>query len=256
MLEGQEVTITCRSDGAPPPSLLLRTEEGGLFLSGPAPLSVSLQLNGSTHFHCQASNRLGVQQVNKAVRVAGMTSLPMATWTRRRPSEPPQDSLFPSLSLSLLASPLQVSLSPTPPAHLGSTLVLTCRALGCTHTPTLTWRRLDQNQTLLQGTQPAGLGGPGPGEPVEPGGSGASGEPGAHEEPGHPGEHRGSGEPGPGEMMSLLTLEDVDLQDQGNYSCEAQCGPVVRTRTVQVQVFCKSSTMSRQLSVGEARPRK
>lgn len=57
-------------------------------------------------------------------------------------------------------------------------------------------------------------------------------------------------------MMSLLTLEDVDLQDQGNYSCDAQCGPVVRTRTVHVQVFCESSPMSGQLSVGGARPRK
>lgn len=57
-------------------------------------------------------------------------------------------------------------------------------------------------------------------------------------------------------MMSLLTLEDVNLQDQGNYSCEARCGPVVRTKIVQVQVFCESSAMSRQLSVGGARPRK
>lgn len=50
--------------------------------------------------------------------------------------------------------------------------------------------------------------------------------------------------------MSLLTLEDVDLQDQGDYSCVAQCGPVVRTSTVQVQVFCESSTVSGQVSVG------
>lgn len=55
--------------------------------------------------------------------------------------------------------------------------------------------------------------------------------------------------------MSLLTLEAVDLEDQGNYSCVAQCGSVVRTRTVQVQVFCESNTVSRQVSVGEARPR-
>lgn len=82
MLEGQEVTVTCRSDGAPPPLLLLRSEEAGLSLSGPAPLSVLLQLNGSAHFYCQASNQLGVQQVTRAVKVAGMTSLPMATWPR------------------------------------------------------------------------------------------------------------------------------------------------------------------------------
>lgn len=228
VLEGKEVTVTCSSDGAPTPSLLLRSEEAGLLLSGPAPLSVSLQLNGSAHFHCQASNRLGVQQVNRAVKVAGMTSLPVSSWPRPQPGEPAQDSV------SLSASPLQVSLGPAPPAHLGSTLVLTCRAFGCPQPPTLNWRRLEQNQTLLQGTQPAG-----PGEPV---GSGASGEP--------------PGEPGPAEMMSLLTLEDVDIQDQGNYSCEAQCGPVVRTRTVHVQVFCESSPMFRQLSVEGTRPRK
>lgn len=231
VLEGNEVTVTCSSDGAPTPSLLLRSEEAGLLLSGPAPLSVSLQLNGSAHFHCQASNRLGVQQVNRAVKVAGMTSLPVLSRPRPQPGEPVQDSV------SLSASPLQVSLGPAPPAHLGSTLVLTCRAFGCPHPPTLNWRRLEQNQTLLQGTQPAG-----PGEPGEPGGSGASGEL--------------PGEPGQAEMISLLTLEDVDIQDQGNYSCEAQCGPVVRTKTVHVQVFCESSPMSRQLSVEGTGPRK
>lgn len=57
-------------------------------------------------------------------------------------------------------------------------------------------------------------------------------------------------------MVSLMTLEDLDLQDQGNYSCTAQCGPVVRTRTVQVQVFCESRTVSGQVSVCGARPRK
>lgn len=93
VLEGQEVTVSCSSDGAPPPSLLLRSEEAGLLLSGPGPLSVSLQLNSSAHFHCQASNRLGVQQVNRAVNVAGMTSLPMATRPRPQPGERDQDSL-------------------------------------------------------------------------------------------------------------------------------------------------------------------
>lgn len=231
MQEGQEVTVTCSSDGAPPPLLLLRSEEAGHLLSGPSPLLVLLQLNGSTHFHCQASNRLGVQQVNGAVRVAGMTSLPVSSRPR-----PTHVNLLKTLFFS--ASPLQVSISPTPPAHLGSTLVLTCRASGCPYPPTLTWRRLDQNQTLLQGKQPAAL------EEPEPGASGDPGEPG------------GKGTPGPGETVSLLTLENVDFQVEGNYSCEAQCGPVVRTRAIQVQVFCESSTMCRQLFVGGARPRK
>lgn len=229
ILEGQVVTVTCSSDGAPPPSLLLRSDEAGLLLSGPSPLLVSLQLNRSAQFHCQASNRFGVQQANGAVSVAGMISRPVGP-------APSHVDLLKTLSFS--ASPLQVSVSPTSLAHLGSTLVLTCRALGCPRPPTLTWRRLDQNQTLLLRTGPAGL------EEPEPGASGDSGEPG------------GPGEPGPEETVSMLTLEDVDFQVQGNYSCEAQCGSVVRTRTVPVQVFCESSTMSRQLFVGGTRPRK
>lgn len=255
MLEGQEVTVTCSSDGPPLPSLLLRSEGAGILRSGPAPLSVTLLLNGSAHFYCLASNPLGAQQVSRAVRVAGMTSLPVSS----RPASSQVRLLSEgSPSLSFSASPLKVSLSPAPPAPLGTPLVLTCRASGCSHPPTLTWRRLDQNQTLLQGTQPGGLGGPGPGvpgEPGEPGEPGGPGEPGVSGDTGESG-LGGPGGPGPGETVSLLTLEDVDLQDQGDYSCVAQCGPVVRTRTVKVQVFCESSTVSGQVSVGRARPRK
>ncbi|XP_058493816.1 vascular cell adhesion protein 1b isoform X5 [Solea solea] len=37
--------------------------------------------------------------------------------------------------------------------------------------------------------------------------------------------------------LSLLQLKDLDLQDQGGYSCEAECDSVFRTRTTWVQVY-------------------
>ncbi|XP_029356083.1 vascular cell adhesion protein 1b [Echeneis naucrates] len=36
---------------------------------------------------------------------------------------------------------------------------------------------------------------------------------------------------------SLLRLQDLDLQDQGSYSCEAECDSVIRTRTTRVHVY-------------------
>lgn len=104
------------------------------------------------------------------------------------------------------ASPLQVSLSPRAQAvELGSNLVLTCRASGCVHPPTLTWKRLDQDQTLLQKTQAE-------------------------------------------DMVSLLSIQELDLQDQGEYRCEAQCGSVVRAGSTYIQVFCESRVISLNLS--------
>lgn len=98
------------------------------------------------------------------------------------------------------ASPLQVSLSPRAQAvELGSSLVLTCRASGCVHPPILTWRRSDQNQTVLQKTQAE-------------------------------------------DMVSLLSIQELDLQDQGEYRCEAQCGSVVRAGSTYIQVFCEWGT--------------
>lgn len=40
--------------------------------------------------------------------------------------------------------------------------------------------------------------------------------------------------------QSLLHLQDLDLLDQGGYSCEATCGTVVRSNTTQIQVLCES----------------
>lgn len=84
-------------------------------------------------------------------------------------------------------------------AERGLDLTLTCRASGCLHPPSLTWRKKDQNQIILQGTQQK-------------------------------------------DGLSLLHLRDLDLQDQGAYSCEAECDSVVRTRDTQIQVLCESDT--------------
>ncbi|XP_035509389.1 vascular cell adhesion protein 1-like [Morone saxatilis] len=95
----------------------------------------------------------------------------------------------------LSAHPLQVEVSPlVSAAERGSDLVLTCTASGCVHPPTLTWRRTDQNQTVLQRTQQQG-------------------------------------------GLSLLHLQDLDLQNQGGYSCEAECDSVIRTGNTQIHIL-------------------
>lgn len=100
-----------------------------------------------------------------------------------------------STSITVRAHPLQVEASPQLSAERGSALILSCRASGCFHhPPTLTWRRTNHNQTVLQRTQQQ-------------------------------------------DGLTLLRLQDLDLQDQGGYSCEAECDSVIRTRTIQVYVY-------------------
>lgn len=119
VLEGQEVTVTCSSDGPPLPSLLLRSEGAGILRSGPAPISVTLLLNGSTHFYCLASNPLGAQQVSRAVRVTGMTSLPVSSRpasSQVRLLSEGSSSLPPSLFLSQSSEGVS---KPRPPSAPG-----------------------------------------------------------------------------------------------------------------------------------------
>lgn len=81
VVEGQEVTITCRSDGAPPPTLVLRLESEELHRSSSTLLSLNVTpvlLNDSSHFYCEASNQYGSQQVSRAITVRGTTSLPVS----------------------------------------------------------------------------------------------------------------------------------------------------------------------------------
>ncbi|XP_071328974.1 vascular cell adhesion protein 1b [Trachinotus anak] len=127
VVEGQQVTITCCSHGAPPTTLVLRREGVELQRTDPASSSLSFSLSSalledSAQYQCEASNQYGSQLVSSSVRVR--------------------------------AHPLQVDLSPAvSAAEQGSGLVLTCTASGCHHPPTLTWRRMDQNRTVLQRTQ-------------------------------------------------------------------------------------------------------
>ncbi|XP_010750681.2 vascular cell adhesion protein 1b [Larimichthys crocea] len=166
VVEGQQVTFTCRSDGVPPTTLVLRRGEVELQRAdSSSTLSFSLSsalLQDSAHYECESSNQYGSQQVTSVVTVT--------------------------------VHPLQVEVSPLDPtAEMGSSLVLTCRASGCLHPPTLTWRT-DWNQTVLQRTQQQ-------------------------------------------DGRSPLHLQNLDLQNQQGYICEAECDSVHRTRTVQVHVF-------------------
>ncbi|KAK5907830.1 hypothetical protein CesoFtcFv8_005640 [Champsocephalus esox] len=191
VLEGQQVTFTCQSDGAPPPKLVLRREGEELQRTDSASsssLSFSLSsasLQDSASYLCEASNQYGAHLVNRAITVT--------------------------------AHPLQVDLSPlVPAADRGSDLLLTCRASGCLLPPTFTWRRTDQNHTLLQGS---------------------------HQNQNHTllqASHQNQNHTllqGSHQNQSLLLLQDVDLQDQGGYSCEAECDSVIRTAEIQLHVF-------------------
>ncbi|KAM9848825.1 vascular cell adhesion protein 1b [Aulostomus maculatus] len=177
VVEGQQLKFTCVSEGAPPPTLVLRREGAELHrVDSTSSLSFrfsSAHLEDSAHYQCEASNRFGSQLVTSSVTVK--------------------------------AHPLQVQL--TPPlsaAEQGSDLVLTCQASGCLHAPLLTWRKTDLDrdsdlgQNILQRTQ-------------EPDG------------------------------LSLLHLQNLDLPDQGNYRCEAQCDSVIRTRDAEVCIYALPS---------------
>ncbi|KAM8746038.1 vascular cell adhesion protein 1b isoform 2-T2 [Acanthopagrus schlegelii] len=168
VLEGQQVTLTCLSDGTPTPKIVLRREGVELQTTDHASSTLSFSLpsarpEDSAHYQCESSNQYGAQLV--------------------------------SSSVSVTAHPLQVEVSPlVSAAERGSALVLTCRASGCLHPPSITWTRTGQDGSVLQRTQQQ-------------------------------------------DGLLPLHLQDLDLQDQGGYSCEAECDSISRTGTSRVQVF-------------------
>uniref|UniRef100_A0A3B3U880 Vascular cell adhesion molecule 1b n=1 Tax=Poecilia latipinna TaxID=48699 RepID=A0A3B3U880_9TELE len=74
VVEGQQVNFTCSSEGAPPPSLVLRRRGEELLRTDSAPLlSFSLpsaSLKDSAHYECEASNQYGSQQESRSITVS------------------------------------------------------------------------------------------------------------------------------------------------------------------------------------------
>uniref|UniRef100_A0A1A7YDD8 Vascular cell adhesion molecule 1 n=2 Tax=Iconisemion striatum TaxID=60296 RepID=A0A1A7YDD8_9TELE len=165
VVEGQHVNITCLSDGAPPQILSLRKNGEELIVTNSSSSLIfnifTASLEDSALYLCHTTNRFESKQVNRTIVVR--------------------------------AHPLQVEVSPQVSAEQGSALILTCRASGCLQTPTLSWRR-DQNQFVLQKTRQQ-------------------------------------------DGLSQLHLQELNLQHQGGYTCEAECNSVIRTREIHVHVY-------------------
>ncbi|KAK7889156.1 hypothetical protein WMY93_024716 [Mugilogobius chulae] len=167
VLEGRSLTLTCQSDGAPPPTLVLSRNGAELYRENSTHFLFfnlsSIQLQDSAHYQCESTNQLGAARDGRNITVG--------------------------------VHPLQVSvLQQVTAADSGSSLVLTCETQGCSQTPVLTWTKTgsDSDPVLLRTRD---------------------------------------------RTSSRLVLQDLDLQDSGGYSCEAQCDAVNRSGHTHVQVY-------------------
>ncbi|XP_055021255.1 vascular cell adhesion protein 1b [Boleophthalmus pectinirostris] len=114
VLEGQSLTLTCQSDGAPPPTLVLSRNGAELHRENSTHLLFfnlsSAQLQDSAHYQCESTNQYGAARDARNITVR--------------------------------VHPLQVSvLQQVSVADSGSSLVLTCETRGCSQTPVLTWTK-------------------------------------------------------------------------------------------------------------------
>uniref|UniRef100_A0A3P9LLB3 Vascular cell adhesion molecule 1b n=1 Tax=Oryzias latipes TaxID=8090 RepID=A0A3P9LLB3_ORYLA len=75
VLEGQRVTFTCRADGAPPPTLVIKRNGEELHVNSPTSSSLltfdisSVVLEDSAQYQCDAFNQYGNQSVSNEIKV-------------------------------------------------------------------------------------------------------------------------------------------------------------------------------------------
>lgn len=186
-LEGDQMTFSCQSHGAPPPTLVLKREGVELHKTIPDPSSStssltfiisSVVLEDSAHYSCHAANQLGSQIVSQ--------------------------------SLAVRAHPFQVEASRQLAADRGSAVSLVCRASGCPYPPDVAWTQTNRNR-----------------DSREMDGSGLVSQD----------QDSQDQQSGDQDRQTVLRLQELDLNQQGVYTCRARCGTVIREKLVEVYIY-------------------